>query len=91
MLSSLASDLMALQARLPHRKETALPSPTDILQIAAAVSQRDTYPVTGIPKLDECLVSLSPGDEYVRKVFLHAWKEAINGSTRHRDGGTTAT
>jgi replicative DNA helicase len=65
MLSSLASDLMALQARLPHRKETALPSPTDILQIAAAVSQRDTYPVTGIPKLDECLVSLSPGDLFV--------------------------
>jgi replicative DNA helicase len=65
MLSSLTSDLMALQARLPHRKETALPSPTDILQIAAAVSQRETYPVTGIPKLDECLVSLSPGDLFV--------------------------
>ena len=65
MLSSLASDLMALQARLPHRKETALPSPTDILQIAAAVSQRDTYPVTGIPQLDECLASLSPGDLFV--------------------------
>jgi replicative DNA helicase len=64
-LSSLASDLMALQARLPHRKETALPSPMDILQIAAAVSQRDTYPVTGIPKLDECLVSLSPGDLFI--------------------------
>jgi len=65
VLSSLASDLMMLQARLPHRKETALPSPTDILQIAAAVSQRDTYPVTGIPKLDECLVSLSPGDLFI--------------------------
>jgi replicative DNA helicase len=65
MLSSLASDLMALQARLPHRKETALPSPTDILQIAAAVSERATYPVTGIPKLDECLVSLSPGDLFI--------------------------
>jgi replicative DNA helicase len=65
MLSSLASDLMALQARLPHRKETALPSPTDILQIAAAVSQRETYPVTGIPKLDECLASLSPGDLFI--------------------------
>jgi replicative DNA helicase len=65
MLSSLASDLMALQARLPHRKETALPSPTDILQIAAAVSQRDTCPATGIPQLDECLASLSPGDLFI--------------------------
>jgi replicative DNA helicase len=65
LLSSLASDLMTLQARLPHRKETALPSPTDILQIAAAVSQRETYPVTGIPKLDECLASLSPGDLFI--------------------------
>jgi replicative DNA helicase len=90
MLSSLASDLMALQARLPHRKETALPSPTDILQIAAAVSQRDTYPVTGIPELDECLVSLSPGDLFVvagrtsigKTAF--AIQMAVNAAIHHR-------